>query len=59
MEKNGTQETLDPKDVKRNATFSLPVGVWLWLHAEARRRNTNASALIVDLVAREQAQAAA
>lgn len=59
MERTAGNATVDPMEVKRNVTCSLPIGVWLWLKQEAARRNTNASALIVDLVAKEQeAQAA-
>ena len=52
-------ETLTPEgigEVKKNATYSIPINIWLWLKSEAARRETDASALIVDLVRREQAE---
>jgi len=56
------QEVAEPIDllqVKKNATYSLPLDVWLWLKQEAERRATDASALIVDLVLRERERNAA
>jgi len=52
-------EPIDLLQVKKNATYSLPLTVWLWLQQEAERRQTHASALIVDLVLREQERQAA
>jgi hypothetical protein len=45
---------IDLQEVKKHATYSLPMWVWLWLQSEAAKRETNASALIVDLVRKEQ-----
>ena len=41
-------------DVKKHATYSLPLSIWLWLKDEAARRDTDASALITELVRKEQ-----
>lgn len=45
---------IDIKFVKKNATYSLPMWVWLWLKNESAKRETDASALIVELVRKEQ-----
>ena len=44
----------DLSEIKKNATYSLPINVWLWLKEEAIRRNSDASSLIVEMVQREQ-----
>jgi len=49
----------DFADIKKNATYSIPVNIWIWLKDEAARRNTDASALIVDLIRAEQEKQAA
>ena len=54
-----TERIADLMAMKRNATYSLPIEVWMWLKAEARRRDTDASAVIVELVSREQKAIAA
>lgn len=59
MDHKEADETIDLMDMKRNATFSLPVGVWAWLKDEARRRNTSASGVIVELVSQERNAVAA
>lgn len=57
--KSAVAEPIDLEQVKKIATYSLPVAVWDWLKQEAERRNTTASGLIVDLVRKEQAEAQA
>lgn len=59
MEPKNANATIDLMDLKKNATYSLPIGVWMWLKEEARRRNTDASAVIVELVSQEQKAVAA
>lgn len=59
MEQKSETNLIDVTDMKKTATYSLPISVWLWLKDEARRRNSNASALIVDLVSQEQKEVAA
>jgi hypothetical protein len=38
----------------RTVGLNGATGVWEWLQSEAAKRETNASALIVDLVRKEQ-----
>ncbi len=57
MEQTIEQETSELMDLKKNATYSLPIGIWLWLKREAEKRETDASSLIADLVRKEQAVA--
>lgn len=59
MVKQAEPDVIDPNTAKRTATYSLPWAVWAWLKAEAERRETDASALIADLVRKEQEQVAA
>jgi hypothetical protein len=54
-----TERIADLMEIKKNATYSLPIGVWMWLKAEARRRDTDASSVIVELVTREKSAVAA
>jgi hypothetical protein len=59
MEPKNEPNLTDVMDLKKNATFSLPVGVWAWLKDEALRRNTSASGVIVELVSQEKKAIAA
>lgn len=52
-------EPIDLMQVRKVATYSLPMWVWLWLKQEAESRETNASALIAELVRKEQEAKAA